>query len=434
MTYISIFLMYFTAIFEATMMYMLLESFSVRRNYRFKYIYELLSLISGILIIFSNSIFNFGSLNVIFTLLILFLLSIFYKSSWFCKVFISVLCVSVIGICEIFVLFLISIIFNMSTEEIVVSQSMQFLGILVSKLLTYAIITVICRVFKKIRHINSWTYWLMVFMVFAHSLLSVFLIFKLSYEVGNNSYAQLSLICSLGLMLITFIILKLYDKNIEQSQVIFKQDRYEQQLKAQEKYIGEIMLAQTQLRKNKHDINNHLITIREFFQKEQSEEGIKYISSLLNSLQANRTTLYSGNIALDAILNSKIALAQSKDVEVKYKVNISNDFPMDSLDISIVFGNALDNAIEACEKLSGKSKEIKIVVANLNPNSYFVKIINSYDSRLDNVKKTSKRDTVNHGFGLDNINEVLEKYNTKAQIFRFDDSFELGFVIMSHKN
>lgn len=431
MTYINIFVMYFTAFFEAGMMFVLLENFSKRRNFRFDFTYLLLTVICSILIAFSNSIFNFGSLNVLFTFAVFFLLSLFYRSSLLFRIFISILCVSIIGICEIFVLFLISTIFSMTTEEIILSQSMQFMGIIVSKLLTYAIITIICRLFKKMKYVNSGTYWLMIFMVFAHSLLSVFLIFRLSYEVDNNSYAQLALIYSLGLMLITFIILKLYDKNIEQSKVIFSQERYQHQLKAQEKYIGEITLAQTKLRKIRHDINNHLIIIEELFRKGQNEDGINYVRSLSNGLNSDRTMVYSGNIALDAILNSKLTLAQSKKINVKYKVNISNEFPMNSTDISIVFGNALDNAIEACERLDSEKKEINLVISNLNMNTCFVKIINSYDNHHSVINKTSKKDKANHGFGIDNINDVLKKYDTKAQFFHTDTEYEFGFVIIS---
>ena len=107
---------------------------------------------------------------------------------------------------------------------------------------------------------------------------------------------------------------------------------------------------------------------------------ISYNKSNMSNLKKENFMTFNENIFSDEVDFAK------------YKVNISNEFPMNSTDISIVFGNALDNAIEACERLDSEKKEINLVISNLNMNTCFVKIINSYDNHHSVINKTSKKE------------------------------------------
>ena len=131
-------------------------------------------------------------------------------------------------------------------------------------------------------------------------------------------------------------------------------------------------------------------------------------------------------MALDALLSTKKALAESKDILFNLKVQIPERLPIEPLDLCVIFGNALDNAIEACDKISEK-REIDVTIAMQN-DFLFCKIINTAQ-RGGTISKTSKADKNNHGFGLENIKTALAKYDSKPQIEYDDNKFTLKFVI-----
>ena len=91
-------------------------------------------------------------------------------------------------------------------------------------------------------------------------------------------------------------------------------------------------------------------------------------------------------------------------------------------------GNAIDNAIEACEKIKDKSKKIDLTLI-CQDKRVFCKITNTIAERPNNIFKTSKSDTQNHGFGLDNIKTSLAKYNSEPTITQTNDEFIIKFII-----
>ena len=96
-------------------------------------------------------------------------------------------------------------------------------------------------------------------------------------------------------------------------------------------------------------------------------------------------------------------------------------------DICIIFGNAMDNAIEACEKIPTKHRKIELTTI-YRDGQLFCKVFNSSNS-ADNNMQTTKNDKENHGLGLDNIRATLGKYGSEPEISFVNDGFVLKFVV-----
>lgn len=103
--------------------------------------------------------------------------------------------------------------------------------------------------------------------------------------------------------------------------------------------------------------------------------------------------------------------------------------PIAPEDICTIFGNALDNAIEACLRLDeNQQKSIDISLVQLDT-VLLCKIINTAPEQTGNDLSTSKKDTENHGFGLANLRESLAKYNSAPEIEWQKGKFSLSFVL-----
>ena len=114
-----------------------------------------------------------------------------------------------------------------------------------------------------------------------------------------------------------------------------------------------------------------------------------------------------GNFAADAIFNYKLAQAENKGITLRFSGAVPPEGIRDE-DLCTVLSNLLDNAVEACEKLSG-DREIRVECAEKN-GFYLLSVQNPAPQPAD-VTKSSKPDRRNHGIGLKNVKRVVKNYN-----------------------
>lgn len=176
-------------------------------------------------------------------------------------------------------------------------------------------------------------------------------------------------------------------------------------------------------------MNNQLVAIQGYFHEGDIAGGEAYIASLLQNLQTPSSRIRTGNSALDAILNTKKALAESKGITVDMEVQISNRLPLEPVDVCVIFGNALDNAIEACDRITQGEKKISLVLVQREGKLLCYLTNTAPINSSKDFSITSKSDKKNHGFGLVNLKESLEKYDSEPVIDYKDGLFSMKFVV-----
>ena len=206
-----------------------------------------------------------------------------------------------------------------------------------------------------------------------------------------------------------------------------REQQYMQQIKSQTKHLDEILVMQRKLKGFRHDIKNHWVALKGYFLNKDYDGGIKYIDEVSGAMTESES-VDTGNIALDAIISTKKALAEEKNIEFTTRVQVPERMFVDAVDICVIFGNALDNAIEACEKTGNEEKKICLSVI-YEDESVICKITNSVSGRKMISLKTTKSDKENHGFGFENIKKSLEKYNYVMKTEQENNKFILSFVI-----
>ena len=419
----------FTGIIESIMMFMLYETFFIKRLSIPKWVYYGIGTTAlAIMINMSNTYFNYGLWNMIGMILSFFVVSFLYKGSIPLKAILSVLNCLIIGIIEVVVLFGITLIYDVSVAEVVKNSTYRLLGIIISKMLALLVINVLRLKFRKSTlHIDS-SYWIFFLIMFISSIVTIFLIFSLSYSATNDSLYNLSVWCSFGLLFSTFLALYLYEHLAKQSEIIRNQQQYEQNLKLQLKHLDEILVTQNQIKKFKHDFSNYAIGLKSYIDNDDCAGANSYVKKLNEIFNPDESIIETGNTALDAIISTKKAIAESKNIEFTTKIQIPKQMNVDPIDICIIFGNALDNSIEACERINGKDRKISLTVI-CQDETVFCRIINTATKPKKLSLKTSKTDKKNHGFGLENIKTALAKYNSEPTILHTENEFTLKFVI-----
>ena len=419
-----------TGFAEAFMIFILYNTFCEKREYLLPWVYIVGVFALTFLINISNALFNFGIFNVIAMILLSFVMSFLYKGKVVIKAATSVLSFLIMVVIEIIVMFGVTLIYKITVAEAINNPSYRLLGTIISKSLALLLVNIIRLHFNKKSLYMGVSYWILFLLMFVSSTITIFLIFKLSYDIGGTYMYNISIICSLGLMLSTFFALYLYEHLAMQAEIIQNQKQYEYHLKEQIKHLDEIVVTQNQIKKFKHDFLNYEIGLKSYLESKDCDGAISYLNSLSDNFGNSENIIETGNAALDAILSAKKAIAESKGISFTTQIQIPQKVDIEAIDMCIIFGNAIDNAIEACEKIKDKSKKIDLTLI-CQDKRVFCKITNTIAERPNDIFKTSKSDTQNHGFGLDNIKTSLAKYNSEPTITQTNDEFIIKFIIFT---
>lgn len=419
----------FTCVFESAMYFSLLNTYTLLKDKYSKHTTFVGVAILSLLIYISNNLFNFGIWNAVGIIISIFIISFMYESHIAIRLIIATFGVFLSATVEIITLFSMAHFSNVSSADIINIDELRILGTVLSKILSFIAFRLVCSKGKnKVQKSN--TYWIMFFLIFLTSALSVFLFFNLSYNNPVKSLNDITAICSVGLLISNFFVLYLFEHMTRQSEIINNQKIFEQQLKSQSKHFDEILFTQNQIRKFKHDLSNHLTALAGYFKTNNYNEGIEYLEKMEASLKESNNHISTGNIALDAIIGTKQLLAESKGISFTSHLQLYAGIKIEPLDLCVIFGNALDNAIEACEKIEDAEKHIAIHIV-YNKDSLICKISNSCIPNDKIILSTTKKDTQNHGFGLGNIKSALSHYNHVFNTKQENSEFILSFVIFN---
>ena len=178
-----------------------------------------------------------------------------------------------------------------------------------------------------------------------------------------------------------------------------------------ERQVQEVQNIYMTMRGWRHDYHNHLQSMKAYVKMGQYEKLDEYLALLEQDLDQVNQLIESGNVNLDAILNSKISLALKNGIEVDYKATCPEELTVSDTDLCALIGNLIDNAVEACEKLpEGERRFIRLYIGGLKKQLYIsvTNATNEVVRKLDSEYITNKRG--NHGHGLKRINLVVDKY------------------------
>ncbi len=225
--------------------------------------------------------------NIIFIIFgAFFIACIFYEGSYIKKLLITVIAVLISGVSEVFSIYFVTFIFDISINETLNIPEYNVLSIIIDKAIALLICNIIRIKHKKQESAIGREYWLMFFLLFGSATFTMFVVFRLTYELEPaiyQRYAMMTAICACGLFLSTFFSIYLYERLAKQSEAIRFQERYEEHLKFQLKHLNDLIAKQDEIRSMKHDMTNQLITLQGYFNRHDEEGGNAYIAQLLQT-------------------------------------------------------------------------------------------------------------------------------------------------------
>ena len=174
--------------------------------------------------------------------------------------------------------------------------------------------------------------------------------------------------------------------------------------------IAEVENLYLTMRGWRHDYRSHLQTLKARLDMGQSEGAREYLDRLEKDLDGIHALAETGNVSVDAILNAKLSLVLKQGIDLNFKAVAPKSLTVSDIDLCVILGNLIDNAMESCEKVEEGQRFLRLYIGVLRQQLY-VSISNATAEtvrKIDAAYISSKRG--NHGHGLKRVDRVVEKY------------------------
>lgn len=324
---------------------------------------------------------------------------------------------------ELIVVNSISILFKISPRILLELNYYKVLAVILSKLAFVFIVSIrrsyFYELFSWIKELSIYPILILIIV----NLLIVFMTFIFYSFVDVNSNREFVYILAMGIaaIVVSGVIVWITKKMIDQQKKEFVLQIKEKEYKNQQIYFNHIQDVIKTLRAQRHDFNNYISTIYGLIQLKKLEEAKKYILNLSNDVSDLNEIVNVYHPVVGAVLNMKKEKAARKKIDYNVDVDLPSELPFEFVDLSTILGNLLDNAIEACEKISNTYTkiDIKMYIKDLH---MVIKIENSKSNEVilsDNKLigyVTTKLDKENHGLGLRNVKKAVDKYDGAINI------------------
>lgn len=225
----------------------------------------------------------------------------------------------------------------------------------------------------------------------------------------------------------------LLEKNILLDMSSEKSAVMEELLSLQRRHYERLDVSQRELHSLRHDIKKHMQCLYSLLDSGHNREAQEYIKELYTGNKGLKGIIYSGNIVIDSILSNGLANLENNGIDLKCSIIVPPSLNIADVDLCILFGNLIDNAVEACARINDPdNKKFIILNVNIKKDYLFINIVNSFTGEVkkqNDIYKTLKIDDRYCGIGLFNIEKIVEKYNGEFSASHTGNVFSVSVML-----
>ena len=191
--------------------------------------------------------------------------------------------------------------------------------------------------------------------------------------------------------------------------------------------IEELNTAEERAKIERHDFRHKMQTIIKLIENEKYGELKELAKSYDKDASERSVKHYCSNAVIDAVLASYISIADARHIKVNTGLTFPDTLPIDDAELATVFANAIENAINACEKIDESKRHIEIQV--IKSPRFMIQISNSFNGEVEFDKNgIPVSHTLGHGIGTRSIVAFCEKHNAFYEFKAEDKKFLLRIV------
>lgn len=237
----------------------------------------------------------------------------------------------------------------------------------------------------------------------------------LSYINYNNLYNPMSLFLYIALLVAIFFIYAIYFKMLRIShEKLTTQRNYDEaqrQLVLQEEQYRRLTENMEITRRMRHDLRHHMVTVQGFLKNGETAQAERYLSQTLKIAEEHEIVKLCNNAVVNLIVTHSKTLAKERGIQFSARIIIPDNLPILDVDLSVVIGNLLENAVDAAEQVI---EEVPFIHFNMicSGKMLAITVDNSFGGivRINGGKYLSTKE--NHtGYGLESVEAIAERYS-----------------------
>ena len=313
-----------------------------------------------------------------------------------------------------------------------VSQS-ENVSMLVSIICKMTLLIMILIIKRNIGHKSSdmltdleWIRMLIVPLITIISLTAIMLKYDILENMQQDDFL---LYVALGMAGMNIVVFYLVNDILQRETIIRNEKLLREKMINETKMYYSVSENLEKQRKITHEFKNQIACILSLAKNQKYKELNDYIEKVDKSLKLSMDMVDTNHVIVNAVLNTKYREAIDAGVVFVLKVNDLSEMKLSDTDIVAILANLLNNALEACMKCENKLIKLKFVLEN---NQIIISVKNSCSNQpIRNNGKfvTLKDDVEEHGFGIENVVEVIERYDGKYVIDYDEDMFSFFILI-----
>ena len=314
----------------------------------------------------------------------------------------------------------VSIVFSLILENFVSTFVRVIIGKVIYFFITYMILY-ICKT-KNIK--LNYIYWklLTIVVIVFYFAYTIILQFYLGMRM-NKMLVFISLL-SLGLSVIGIAVIVYYISKLEKQH---QETQFSlQKLKMEQSNYVQLNEVAKEIKIIRHDLKHDYLLIGSYLENKNYSKINEIVKSRIKDIHEGTNTINSANELINTIINYKLMIANSKNIEVSCDLNVSNKIYMKDYHLNELLSNLIDNAIENCSKNDPK---INIII---NEDVFlYIEVINSIDVSVLNTNPnliTNKKGDI-HGHGVKSIKRIVNEYNGNIKFFENGLKFHVSIII-----
>lgn len=398
----------FSAIFEAVLIYYWVRAFAKETTVHREIIIAKVVLVSGV-VLFSLIYFTNPMALISFTVLSCLFMFYTQRVSWKISLVATLVFCVVMALCDVLTTYFVMLFSYESIENIRFTPNYMFITNAITKFLLLGFVSfVYTRQELEFRGtLIRRTIYLLIL-----PLASIVLLYQmLNFNNMNNPFSIIMCLVGVtGLAVGNIYTITFFEKEQKLEEQHNNEVFLKQQMEQQRIYYQNLEASENEVRKIRHDLKNTFTALSGYLEAGSINQANTFIQKEIQTI--NSLTSGTGHYAVDAVINAKKAVAKRQQTDFESCLALPEVLGVDEMDLCILLGNALDNALEACEPMPKGQRAIKLEIRKVSE-MLFIKIANT-TLKLPKENSqgflTSKDDKKNHGFGLKTMRQLVEQY------------------------
>lgn len=377
-------------------------------------------------------IINLEILNAILIIIVnLIIINIAFLSSFKSSIFHSLTLCILRFISEFIVTYILAITHTVSSQT-VLNEHFE-IGVILCSILYFLFSRLVAKLSLKETESKSWGKWVLLSVLPICSIMIILVFRMLTNNIVLSVSQNIICISSIAfLLLVNIIVYAIYEQAERSNQKLIELELVNQKNDIDLQYLELLKKKNETMNIMAHDYKNNLLTIAGMT---DSSEVKDYIDNMMGEITKYNQIAKTKNRLLDVILSKYTDICNNKGITFETDIMTDNLGFINSYDISTLFNNILDNAVEAASISS--EKNIRLEITNSLNAYHKIIAINSCDTapHTEHGKLlTSKKNKDAHGFGTKSVKKIVQKYNGEMQWEYDNEQKQFKLVILFPEN